>query len=532
MLLKALEDLSNVTQFLEQKFADELHIFFQYLGRKIIENVDLEDPLTAVFYQQANGVIQEHWKEYDDILSTYFNAAGLVGYVYHKILLKASQDRAKELSLKSKDPPIDVSLEWYMREQLTHYNPEVAQDLETYRFVASEKTMNRVTTEINNILSDGYRTEKGHYEIRDRIKERFTQLSTYESMRIAQTEVNSMRNYSQFSSMLDDEMEYKIWMEANDSRTRPSHKNEKGGVGHEIVPINEKFSNGLRFAGDKNGKISEWVNCRCSIAAYIIPMGYQAPAFFPFRENDLVKVGDTDPMSYLPDAPTIDVGGFTPEVREQLNTFANESRSYDKEKGILISQDGKRVYTTPFGSTHSCDFDAKAVADAYNENGELHLDHNHPTSDKKSDVYTCLSNADCSWIHYGETVETWAGDHWEYNRVFYIKSVTAECGNGSRMSLVRNDGFTYDDITQFNKAVELLDQVYDKWSEEPQDYVDRKCEEILEQTGMYPSIDESNRIKAEAESYRQQVLASFEERMIPVQKEFEKANCQLIIEWL
>ena len=261
-LLRALEDLSNVTQFLEQKFADELHIFFQYLGRKVIENVDLTDPLSAVFYQQANGVIQEHWKEYDDILATYYNAAGLVGYVYHKILLKASQDRAKELSLKSKDLPFDVSLEWYMREQLTHYNPEVAQDLETYRFVASEKTMNRVTTEINNILSDGYRTEKGHYEIRDRIKERFTQLSTYESMRIAQTEVNSMRNYSQFSSMLDDEMEYKIWMEANDSKTRPSHKNEKGGVGHEIVPINEKFSNGLRFAGDKQGKISEWVNCR------------------------------------------------------------------------------------------------------------------------------------------------------------------------------------------------------------------------------------------------------------------------------
>ena len=50
------------------------------------------------------------------------------------------------------------------------------------------------------------------------------------------------------------------------------------------------YSNGLRFPGDTDGPIEEWINCRCSNAPYVLPYGYAAPPQQQFRENDLIKI--------------------------------------------------------------------------------------------------------------------------------------------------------------------------------------------------------------------------------------------------
>ena len=54
------------------------------------------------------------------------------------------------------------------------------------------------------------------------------------------------------------------------------------------------------YPGDKSGPIEEWINCRCSHAAYILPLGYEAPNFFPFKESDLIKVGSSISQDYVP----------------------------------------------------------------------------------------------------------------------------------------------------------------------------------------------------------------------------------------
>ena len=297
--LKALETLSNATLEVEEHFSDELHIFFKYLGRKILENVDLNQPLNAIFYQQVSSVIDEYWKEYDEILSYYVDVGGQIGYSYYKVLLSASNERAKRFeATKAKDNSrqfLDNRLSSSNNNELWAPNPRVADGLERYKFEASEKTKARVNNEINGILSEGYREGWGHRDVASRIQKRFTDLSTYESRRIAQTEINTTRNFTQYNRMVDDEMEYKIWHSAHDSRTRQSHIE----VDEEIVPINEKFSNGLMYPGDKSGPIEEWVNCRCSHAAYIMPLGYTAPDFWPFTENDLVKVGSSLSRDYV-----------------------------------------------------------------------------------------------------------------------------------------------------------------------------------------------------------------------------------------
>jgi len=252
-----------------------------------------------VFYGYAKDVINKYWVEYEKILSHYVDEAAIIGNVHYDILLEASKDKAKHFkATKSKNNNrqfLDNELNVSEDKELFAPNPKVSSRLKRYKFEASDKTMARVDKDINQILAEAYREGWGPREVAEKIKQRFTDLSDYEARRIAQTEINTTRNYVQYQRMQDDEMEYKIWHAAHDSRTRKSHID----VDEEIVPINERFSNGLLYPGDKDGDPSEWVNCRCSHAAYIMPLGYQAPDFFPFKESDLVKVGSSLSKDYV-----------------------------------------------------------------------------------------------------------------------------------------------------------------------------------------------------------------------------------------
>lgn len=57
----------------------------------------------------------------------------------------------------------------------------------------------------------------------------------------------------------------KKWIATLDERTRDSHR----AVDGEIVELNEKFSNGLRFPGDPDGAPGEVYNCRCAMVSVV-----------------------------------------------------------------------------------------------------------------------------------------------------------------------------------------------------------------------------------------------------------------------
>lgn len=284
---------------MEERFSDELYLFFQYLGSKVLAEINLEQPLETVFYGHATDTINKYWIEYEKILSHYVDEASKIGLIHYDILLEASKDKAKRFeSTKARNNVttfLNTGLEATETNNLFMPNPQVANNLQRYKFEASEKTKARVNKEINDILFRGYSEGWGPRYVGDKIKQRFTDLKTYEARRIAQTEINTTRNYVQYAQLQEDNMEYKIWHAAHDSRTRRSHLD----VDEEIVPINEPFSNGLMYPGDKNGRIEEWINCRCSHAAYIMPLGYTAPPFYPFTESDLVKVGSSLSKDYV-----------------------------------------------------------------------------------------------------------------------------------------------------------------------------------------------------------------------------------------
>ena len=424
--LKALDNLSNVVLDVEEHFTDELHLFFQYLGRKVLANVDLENPLEAIFYQQVQSVVDEYWKEYEEIFSHYVDEGAIIGDVFYDILLGESKDHAKQFNVtKSKDNKrqfLDNNIISSETKELWAPNTKVAEHLDKYKFEATEKVKARVTDEINNILGEAYREGWGHRDVAEKIQQRFTDLSTYESRRIAQTEINTTRNMVQYDRLQLDGMEYKIWHSAHDTRTRKSHLK----VDEEIVPINERFSNDLMYPGDKSGDISEWVNCRCSHAAYILPLGYEAPDFWPFTESDLVKVGSSLSKDYVPqiierlkliDGAIIqqreekepEIVSITPEVshpysdavEQHMDDFERKVRKQKVEHLQFFTDDGlaSPIAQGNWGEVRTTGAQQKWLEEQTRKGKKIHATHNHPTEYQLGEGNpTLLSDGDHSFF--------------------------------------------------------------------------------------------------------------------------------------
>ena len=159
------------------------------------------------------------------------------------------------------------------------------EDLLKKVFTASQRTLAKVTSDLNQIITEGYTSGKGINVVANMLTRRFDQLETWEARRIARTEIHNSHNTGVMRIYNEVGVEYTQWIAANDDRVRDSHEEING----EIIPMGATYSNGLEYPGDTNGPIEEWINCRCSNAPYVIPYGYMAPPFSPFREDDLIQ---------------------------------------------------------------------------------------------------------------------------------------------------------------------------------------------------------------------------------------------------
>jgi SPP1 gp7 family putative phage head morphogenesis protein len=161
------------------------------------------------------------------------------------------------------------------------------EDLLERVFIASQATLTRVDSSIKTLLTEGYQSGKGINYVSNLLIKRFDQLQTWEAQRIARTEIHNSHNTAVMDTYQELGVEYTMWISAgDDGRTRDSHLEVDG----EIIPVGGTYSNDLKYPGDTDGPIEEWINCRCSNAPYVIPYGYTAPPFSPFREEDLIKI--------------------------------------------------------------------------------------------------------------------------------------------------------------------------------------------------------------------------------------------------
>ena len=195
-----------------------------------------------------------------------------------RLMPKESMKASKPVRIEHKEQPWDAHF------GTLGFSEDYLQD---YTFTASEVTMQRVDSEINKILTDGYREGWGVKDVRSRIMERYQEFQGYEANRIARTEMQTAHNMGMMNQYEKMGVDYIEWRAAHDKRTRRSHALLDG----EIVKLGDKFSNGLRYPGDKTGSIEEWINCRCSAVPYLMSPGTMAPpGQSSFTANDVVSV--------------------------------------------------------------------------------------------------------------------------------------------------------------------------------------------------------------------------------------------------
>lgn len=279
----------------EKALQYELNHFFQELKRTVLH--ELEEYYNPDFMFQGHAdlilaPIFEAQQEYYNILRKFNHKEYHFGRKEGRRLVKLARRRAKRRSIsyadKASQTPSILTANIKKEDNLFGINEWSEQELLNRSFAASEKTMNRIDSDINKILSNGYREGKGINEVRNDITKRFDQLSSWEATRIARTEIHNAHNMGTMDIYQEMGVEYTQWIAAHDSRTRDSHKL----VDRQIIPMGGTYSNGLRYPGDTRGPLKEWINCRCSNAPFIIPDGYIAPSFTPFKETDLIPTLD------------------------------------------------------------------------------------------------------------------------------------------------------------------------------------------------------------------------------------------------
>jgi len=264
----------------ERQLERELQRFFDRLGKQVQSNLEeyWSEHLLQGQVDLITQPISEAQAEYYLILQKYDKREYQLGIREAQRLVKLSQ---KNYAHKAIKPRLRKTRDLFA----TLRGAE--QDLLERVFIASQATLTRVDTSIKLLLTEGYQSGKGINHVANLLIKRFDQLQTWEAQRIARTEIHNSHNTAVMDTYQELGVEYTMWISAgDDGRTRDSHLEVDG----EIIPIGGTYSNGLKFPGDTDGPIEEWINCRCSNAPYVIPYGYTAPPFSPFREEDLIQI--------------------------------------------------------------------------------------------------------------------------------------------------------------------------------------------------------------------------------------------------
>jgi SPP1 gp7 family putative phage head morphogenesis protein len=263
----------------ERQLERELARFFDRLGKQVQSNLEeyWSDHLLQGQINLISKPIMEAQAEYYLILQKYNRREYRLGIQEAERLVKLAN---KNYSFKAVKPRLNKRFDLFA----TLRGAE--EDLLERVFLASQATLNRVDTSIKTLLTEGYQSGKGINYVSNLLVKRFDQLQTWEAQRIARTEIHNSHNTAVMDTYNEYGVEYTMWISADDERTRESHLEING----EIIRLGDTYSNGLRFPGDTDGPIEEWINCRCSNAPFVLPYGYAAPPQQQFRENDLIKI--------------------------------------------------------------------------------------------------------------------------------------------------------------------------------------------------------------------------------------------------
>jgi len=268
----------------ERQLERALSRYFKALEKQIQRNLKFywQDNLVMGQVDLITEPIMSSHDEYYEILSKFVSREYQLGSnEAERLIHQLNRNRVANKATKPK-PRAFLKRTF----ELFGINATAEEDLLTRVFIASERTLARVDRSIMDIITLGYKSGNGINAVANELTRRFDQLQTWESKRIARTEIHNAHNRATMDKYNEYDIEYTMWIAADDERTRESHLEING----EIIRLGDTYSNGLKYPGDTDGPIEEWINCRCSNAPYVIPYGYAAPPMEQFTENDLIKI--------------------------------------------------------------------------------------------------------------------------------------------------------------------------------------------------------------------------------------------------
>ena len=272
----------------ERQLQRELSRFFARLGDKVLDQLReiYNDNLLVGQAELITKPITDATTEYYHILQKYDKREYKLGQAEAQRLVRLSQ---RGYSFKAVKPRVKLDKRYSLFGTLRG----AEEDLFERIFIASQATMARVEQSIMTILLEGYKSGKGIDYVANELNKRFDQLTTWESRRIARTEIHNSHNTAVHDSYNEMGIEYTMWVTAHDDRVRglkPTDTADHVELDGEIIRLGDTYSNGLKYPGDTDGPIEEWINCRCANAPFNMPYGYMAPPQEQFKETDLIRI--------------------------------------------------------------------------------------------------------------------------------------------------------------------------------------------------------------------------------------------------
>lgn len=225
-----------------------------------------------------------------------------------------------------------LGISWEMVDE--HTVAALARDKKTllpYKEVDGKKDVRWNTKIVNSEVMQAIVQGESVRKLADRMYN-VTEMDRVAAMRNARTSVTSAENKGRIDGLHDAKKKgvstKKGWLAALDNVTRDSHR-ELSTEG-KFIDIDEKFSNGLLYPGDPNGRPEEVYNCRCTLI-------YELEA-----DGETVESEDIEPAEVEADVESVEAEAKEPEAAPiQLpDKLFNAKQSKELEK-YLNDVDGR-----------------------------------------------------------------------------------------------------------------------------------------------------------------------------------------------
>ncbi len=240
---------------------------------------------TAPMISKREAEVQKFFKTFETIVTSRIGK-NLKAYGLHKVRTKADTDDI--LDLDAYDAAIAQFTKEVDQALLEAYKFGYNDTMATIKiqrapaeqataflekFAAKEVTQITETTrdQLRTVLTEAFASGASIGDVTKAVRAKFDEMSQGRAATIARTETLSAVSAGRQEKRDDIKAEYpqmklkKIWVNSQDARVRDSHDDiSAGGVGGEVVDVDEEFSNGLLYPRDPSGEAADVINCRCT----------------------------------------------------------------------------------------------------------------------------------------------------------------------------------------------------------------------------------------------------------------------------